>query len=560
MPNESTDFNYSINQSEKKKNFLIISVAAITMVVFVISVAFLYFTLVDNSSSETGDLETEKNSELSREIGSSAGKIPYAPIDEKNVTSLSLNKSGGVLSTTLSKNVKVFLVVPEGEIVQDAIISLIPYKTLPSQKNHGGLSSEYGFGLQVKIESIQTKIGGYLVFDVKGGKATSEAVTKDGYKNRCDPRFKWFNPFICSRGNEVPARQLVDKNSTIITPIHAEKYNNLVFTNNTIPLGIDGLIVTKINKGDVYIPQKLDKDLVFDLVKKTLGRYGNDSQRLEAAALAKEWEIDLDKDQLEVLADSNSLTYQEHVKAYHLFKGYREQAKDFLAKNKSKVTNNDSEEDKRNKVNSEYESIISKLRESEEEVSKILIEDTLVDIEKFDGDVMVEAAVALGVASDLGLISAVGVAVSTEVSLEKQFNQETNIGEALRELEAAIAIRQGSPVKNNSIKKSGVDLVSGVSNDPDSSVENILDASSLAQILGLDDLTNQLVEKIKRQFENKLKENLGKKEFIELAILAQRFGFKDIENAFIKIAETAKKKDCDLIKNNLDNFSVNECK
>ena len=59
MPNESTDFNYSINQSEKKKNFLIISVAAITMVVFVISVAFLYFTLVDNSSSETGDLETE---------------------------------------------------------------------------------------------------------------------------------------------------------------------------------------------------------------------------------------------------------------------------------------------------------------------------------------------------------------------------------------------------------------------------------------------------------------------------------------------------------------------
>ena len=79
-------------------------------------------------------------------------------------------------------------------------------------------------------------------------------------------------------------------------------------------------------------------------------------------------------------------------------------------------------------------------------------------------------------------------------------------------------------------------------------------------MLRLDEITKQLVEKIKRQFENKLKENLGKKEFIELAILAQRFGFKDIENAFIKIAETAKKKDCDLIKKNLSDFGVDECR
>lgn len=560
MPDENTPHNSSLGSNRKKKKFLVVVVASVTILVLVISTAFLYFTLVGGYSSETESTEIEENSEITRVIGESAGKLPYAPIDEKNTVSLSLDKSGGVLTTTLSKNVKAFLVVPEGEIIQDAIISLVPYKAMPSQKNHGGLSGEYGFGLQVSVKSIQTGVGGYLVFDVKGGKATEEAATRGGYKNRCDPRFKWFNPLICARTNEVPARQVVIKNSTIITPIHTEKYNSLVFTNNTIPLGIDGLIVTRIDKGDVYIPQKLDKDLASSLVEKTIGKYGNDSERLEAAALAKEWNIDLNTDQLEVLADSKGVTYQELVKSYHLFRGYREQAKDDLVNIKNKVTDNEDEKDKKDEESKDYEYIISILRKSEESVSKILVEDAKFDTKKFDGDISVEAAAALGAASDLGLTSATEAASSAETSLERQFNQETNIGDALGELEAAQVTGRGEAIASESVKNSATNLINDTINNPNSSIPNLLDAAALDQALGLDDLADKALEKIKEKLENSLKEDLSKEEVLEFSVLAQMLGFDDIASQFIKIAETAKKKDCDLIKKNLSNFGVNECK
>ena len=200
------------------------------------------------------------------------------------------------------------------------------------------------------------------MFDVKGGKATAEAAKKAKYKNRCDPRFKWFNPFICARQNKVPVRQVVDKDSTVVTPIHTEKYNDLTFTGNTIPLGVDGLIATKIDKGDVFIPQKLDKDLTADLVKKTMGKYGNDDERLEAAALAKEWDIELNSNQLEVLADSAGQAYQELFKSYHLFNGYKDQTEGELTKIKNKATESDEEEDKKEEEIEDYELIIALLQ------------------------------------------------------------------------------------------------------------------------------------------------------------------------------------------------------
>ena len=142
MPDENTPHNSGLDSNRKKKKFLVVVVTFVTILVLVISTAFLYFTLVGSYSSETEPTEIEKNSEIIRVVGESGGKLPYATIDEKNTVSLSLDKSGGVLTTTLSKNVKVFLVVPEGEIIQDATISLVPYKEMPSQKNHGGLSGE----------------------------------------------------------------------------------------------------------------------------------------------------------------------------------------------------------------------------------------------------------------------------------------------------------------------------------------------------------------------------------------------------------------------------------
>ena len=103
MPNEDITQDFPVNQKDKKKKFLIFGVFLITLFVFVISGAFLYFTLVGNSSPETNPTETEESAEPIRVLGESAGKLPYAPVDEKNTVSQSFDKSGGVLTTTLSK-------------------------------------------------------------------------------------------------------------------------------------------------------------------------------------------------------------------------------------------------------------------------------------------------------------------------------------------------------------------------------------------------------------------------------------------------------------------------
>lgn len=563
--NQAQPQNQSQNPPAKapsKKKSIVIAVVVLVGLVLVVGGAFLYLNVFKKSTDEAvAPQKAEDAVKVARVFGKSDGKLPYAPIDEKNVVSRSFGKDGGVLTTTLSKGVKAYLVMPKGAVIMNATASLLPYKEMPTQKSHGGLSGDYGYGVQVSIKSVQMGVGGFLVFDVTGGKATKEAAKKAKVLNRCDPRYKWFNPFICARKNKVPAKNVVDKNATVATPIHTEKYNKLVFTNNTIPVGVDGLIVTSIDKGDVYIPQKLDKDLAADLVDKTLGKYMNDAERLEAAALALEWNLDLSQERLENIADSVGDSYQEVVKSLYVYGEYIKQAKEKLKTTKNKSTSNEDEEDAKETEIEDLEDLVALFTESEGDARTNLLSDAKFDTKEYDGDITTEAAAGLGAASEMGVEGASDAASEAASNMGEQAANETDLGKAAGELETAQATgdEAAADQAQKNLEDAATDKINDVINDPNSSIGDLLDAAALAQLLGLDDLADQALDKIKEKLEDMLDDDLSKEEALDAAALAQMLGFDELANKFLEKSKTALPEDCDLVKKDLSNFGINKC-
>jgi hypothetical protein len=543
-----------------RKKFIFLTVV-IVILVLVGAGAFSYLKIFNKSSGDSSSQKTSDQVKLARVYGKSDGKVPYAPIDEENVVSRTLDKNGGVLQTTLSNGVKAYLVIPEGSVIMDASASLLPYKEMPTQKSHGGLSGDYGFGLQVSLKSVQVGVGGFLVFDVTGGKATKEAAKKAKVLNRCDPRYKWFNPFICARQNKVSAKNVADKNVTVVTPIHNEKYKELVFTNNTIPVGIDGLIVMSIGKGDVYIPQKLDKDLTKELVDKTLGKYMNSAQRLEAAALALEWGIDLNQEKLEIIADTFGGSYQEDIKALYVYAEYLKQAEDKLKVVKNKSTSDEDEEDAKEIETEDLEDLITLFTESQGDTESSLLSDAKYDTKEYDGDITVGAAAALGAASELGVDGASTAAAEAASNMAGEAASETDLGDAAGEAEAAQATgdEAGAEQAQKNLEDAAADKINDAINDPNSSIGDLLDAAALAQLLGLDDLADQALDKIKEKLEDMLDDDLTKEQALNAASLAQLLGFEALAEKFLQLAGTLKSGDCDLVNKTLKTYGINKC-
>src|SRR3989344_5179119 len=263
--------------------------------------------LDDSEDSQKKEPEQKFKSTLKKVKGKSSGKQPYAPIDSDKVVAKTFSNRGGVLDADLSKNVKMYVIVPEDNVLAaaSAEVTIAPFKEMPAGEVHPALSEDYGYGAQVFMSSIQRGVHAYVVFDVSGGEAIKKIRSKNIYKNRCDPGKKWFDPIICARRNNVPADKVVDKTHTIVTPIFSdnENHNGLLIPRNVIPIGVDGLIVAEIDNGDIFIPQKLDQALTADIAKQ-IGKYGNPVENLEAAALALEWNVPLTFSQLDNLVDS----------------------------------------------------------------------------------------------------------------------------------------------------------------------------------------------------------------------------------------------------------------
>ncbi|MBI4101177.1 hypothetical protein HY441_01730 [Candidatus Microgenomates bacterium] len=497
--------------------------------------------------------------QVSKVVGNSNGQLPYAPIDEAHSVSRIVDVRGGAISTTLAGGIKIYLIIPEGSVIENASISILPYQAMPSQASHGELSQDYGFGVQIGLESVQVGIDAYLVFDVSGGKASDEAVKRGGLLNRCNPNLKEFNPFLCSRQTKVPATAVVDKGTSVVTPIHTAEFKELIFTRNTIPTGIDGLIAISIAKGDVYVPQKLDNDLTKKFVDKTLGKWGNESERVEAAALAKARGIELSNEQLDVVSQSGGdESYQERLKAAYVFREYKKQVEARTATARSQGADEDTIED--------LEQLGEDFQEAEADETSSLYQDAEFDTRDVDGgsDSTQEAAAASEAATEIGFDGASENSSQVESNLSGPGPAGEDIGDTRARSEATDYTNQDTGSSDfQDFQDQVADQVNETLNNPNASASDLLDAAAAAQAAGLDN-ADQITEQVKSRIEDQLEAKLNdpdasKEELLEAAALAQALGLDVLADQLLAKAATAKSRDCDLIKKSLATFGLAEC-
>ena len=559
------------------------------------------------SSTITGDGSTN------RVLGKSNGKFPYAPIDEKNTVNRTITKYGGVVSTKLPKGGMAYLVFPQDSLISQADVTLSPYTQMPTSQKQGEVSNNLGYGVQVDIQSPQIRTDAYLVFDFRSEEQKQKAI-KD-YSLYCNPGLSIFNPIICANKNKS-STAVVNKNQTVITPIFKDKYDNLIFIQNTSPIGIDGLIVTPISKGDVFVPQKLDRGLATSYAQKTLGPYDNHGGKVEAAALANVWDVDLNNDQLEEVSEAAGFygdSYQEAIKTIYVAKQYRQSTEKKLKALKAQKPQNENQADENESQIEDFEFLLKDFADGEKNSTEDLNKDILADTRSVERPTTQEAAAAASAGNKMGFNNARTIHRQAQDQLianardPKKDKQERGdageswyIGEKDSDLGgsgggSSISGDSGGTTTGDDTSGTGPDSGSGASSDstgssgsssgatgseqaatdavtdavndtlsnPDSSVGDLTNADAEAQGVGRDDLSDAAQDQIHDKLEDALDNpDITKEEAFGIAQTAQGYGFEATADRALQIAQDAPGGEAickDLIKKNLKNFAQNQC-
>lgn len=482
-----------------------------------------------------------------RVMGKSNGTFPYGPINGSKLVSATFDKDGGVLSTVTVGGVKVSVVVPEDTFTEGGEITLAPYTEMPSGQEHFALSNALGFGVHLDIKSLQRSTPVFLVFDIEGGEAAQKertsAAAKNVFFNRCDPAMAWFNPIICARKKKLSPEQIVDKNYAVVTPIHKEGYQNRVFLQETIPTGVSGLIVARVDHGDIYIPQKLDKNLTKDLVQSTLGKFTNYGGRLQAAALALEWDIPLTFEHLEdglLGAMDAAGMYSEFKKAVLVGR----KAATYMAAHRP------ADEDDRE----DWEYIEGEIGAAAQRAAEYAFDTAKNDNERDYTDASVEGSSIVADLEDAGVSGAADAADDIGNSLGDAIgNPPADASQAASAAESAAAGDVSIPA--NDLRS----LIDGVYSDVSASIADILSAAATAQAMGQD--PGDFVEKIRIRLENLL-QNLGltKKQLLGIAVTAQLLGLEGTANVALERAARIGDEPCNAImEKTLKTYGLNTC-
>lgn len=516
--------------------------------------------VIDNTNLPKNNPEVNtqiESTKLHTVKGTSEGVMPYASVDWNNAVSRIVGKEGGVLEANLANDVKMYVIIPEGNVLSaaSATVSILPYKEMPTGEKHFALSDQFGYGAEVIIDSMQLGIKAYVVFDTTGGKAAENIQKSKIIRNRCDPSKTWFNPIICARQNKVPAEKLIDKEYAVVSPIYSQGHEELILPRNTIPLGSEGLIAAEVSKGDVFIPQKLDKGLAYEFVKQ-IGKYGNSAENIQAALFALEWGLPIGVKQADGLIDSiNGVEPSSAVK-----KGVMVAPKISIyasAQALATATYDDSSSE-------EWATVSGDLKESADSRAGAFYDEVEADNQQLgSGIAATEGAAVLGDLSDSGVNgasdSAQNVGENIQNNVETDGSNPSSASDVVNAGEAAQNV--GRP-KIIDIQKGLQDAIENTLNNPQSSIGDLLDAAALAQKLGLDDLADKILDKVKKKIEDQSKNlNLSKNGLYNLAGIAQAVGLDDLANSLLDRAAKAKDEACDtLVKKNLKNFGMNACK
>lgn len=489
-----------------------------------------------------------------KELGTSDGEVPYAPIDEENIVTSMIGPSGGSVSTMLSDNVKLFVIIPEGELVGYATVMIYPYKEMPTGPNHPPLSNKLGYGAQVEISSFEMGIEGYLVFDTNGGQTQAEEQTRDPIFNRCDPSKAWFNPIICAYIKEVPAGNLINGKYGVVIPIHYKTDSDMVMPQPTIDVGIDDFIIAEFEGDDVYLPQQFDQDIVEILVESGMRYSGNNKEKLEAIALAFEYDVDLTYEQ-----------YWNAEMAINFYDSYSNMKKSIIlgeelsdyGYSQSALT---SDEDEAEDWYGDAEFTEENADYSKEDTFEL----STFDVQAADDYMVLEAAITAKTLADYGVEGAQANYDSLIAELQGRMSEGGVPLEVLEAL-AMLGVEGANEAAVEELEKRARERIGETFGDSSSSISDILEAIGLAQLLGLEDegdIYNEGMDKIRDILEEMLAGDNCKATYMKIAEIAQLLGMDDIAQQAMDAAEGADSEcDCDaLVKKNLENYGQNECK
>ncbi|VVC00515.1 Uncharacterised protein [uncultured archaeon] len=526
-------------------------------------------------------VEPVYESTLHKVKGASNGEVPYAPINPFGVVSRTIDSRGGSVEADLAKGVKMYVVLPEGEVIQSAVVTIMPYTSMPSSPDHPGLSDDYGYGAHVAISSVQMGITGFIVFDTEGGNARKRVYDSGGVFNRCDPKMRWFNPFICAMENRADLKTGVVKGNAIVSPIFYPRDNSIVMVRNTIPLGINGLIAAEFKGSDVFVPQKVDQALAAGLANAGIGNFSNGPELVEAFNLARAWNVRLSPSQLENVAYAveNSRTFEGQVEAY------------FAAKDISAVANERKASAAGEDEKEELDNLARDAEESMGSIASNIFSDSESDSYSCDADYCQNAAAAVAEMKSHSVQGADAAFSSVYHNLSQNIfegtksldsaNEAVNSAEAVYQL-AVLGVAQGrlsgeyaggappiaayfdaGEIDLESLRGPMTEVAQEIIDAPNSGIIDILKALQALQLLGFDtpDLEKQAFDKIREKIVDMLKNpNLTLGQLGEIGEISFKLGFDDLGNQALQRFPTASDLKCDaLVKKTLKDYGLNEC-
>jgi hypothetical protein len=214
--------------------------------------------------------QLKPKTESGRVRGNAAETAPYGDIKDDKVTSNLIGPEGGVVTADLAGNVKAYLVVPPGYSDPEGnVYKLTPYFSMPTSKNAPALPADLGFGVDFEIENLNHDSIEplFLVFDLDQGRTVNKILKDKKLNGVCLPTVPWFDPMGCAFLNNIPITSHTSNLYAVVSPIRDVQYNQLMFMNNTVPVGFDNLIVTEITNQATFIPVKLSRDVLVDLIR-----------------------------------------------------------------------------------------------------------------------------------------------------------------------------------------------------------------------------------------------------------------------------------------------------
>lgn len=515
----------------------------------------------DYKTQDAGLKTTEEQSTLHTVKGTASSPAPYASIDKENYGVKKIGPSGGVVTVKLPKGGKAHVIIPPDEVIQQATVTVLPYTEMPSSQNHPALSDELGYGVYVHVSSVQMGVRGYVVFDFRHeaeyalmtASPSSGSGTTTVVYDRCNPELIWFNPMICAQINAVPGTKVVNKEYAIVTPIFLPKNDKIILTRNTIPTGVDDIVVTRFKGSDLYIPQKLDKALASNIARNTLKLNGNAKDVIEAGALAFDWNLVLTNQ--EVMSIANAV-YSEDVETYFEMKKLvlvGQETSTATTSHALSATDEDEQED--------LQRAGQDAQDGTTEIAEQVYDDAESYAKSGKDDSVVESAIAVENLAQAGVPGATESLGTVQNNLQGRIDNPGKGGTPIPVFEGMAMMGQEGINKNRENARKEVQRTIG---DEHSTMAELMGALRLARLYGFaeeGDITNSIIDRIWVKLSNMLLQGgLCKDELLDIATLGHVLGFDEIANSALGQAFTAPDCNCDEpVKKTLETYGIQKC-